>query len=49
MGQKTRAAKRKLIVRWTPRRLLELRAELKNLERQVRVVETANPSNPRQA
>jgi hypothetical protein len=43
MGQKLRVPKRKLIVRWTPRRLSELRAELKILERQVRVAEAARP------
>ena len=43
MGQKLRVAKRKQVVRRTPRRLSELMAEFKDLERQVRVAEAARP------
>lgn len=43
MGQKARISKRKQLVRWTPRRLSELMAELDKLKRQVRAAEAARP------
>ena len=43
MGHQARVAKRKHAPRWTPLRLSELMAELKALQRQVRVAEAVKP------
>jgi hypothetical protein len=43
MGQKLRVSKRKPTLRWTPRRLSKLMADLDKLKRQVRMAEAAHP------